>query len=106
MPPESQPIYDTLNAEMQRVKARAPPNYKPQVEDTERRLNVLFDQLNNGDIKNPDSLQQLRQLAQGIRDRNFDLAQGMYAELELLKQTDQRGPWLVSRNLFFWLSCT
>jgi len=83
---------------MQRVKARAPPNFKAQVEDTERRLNVLFDQLNSGDITKPESLQQLRQLAEGIQSRNFELAQAMYVELELLKQTDQRGPWLVSLN--------
>lgn len=81
---------------MQRVKVRAPVNFKAQVEDTERRLNVLFDQLNNGDITNPESLQQLRQLAQGLQERNIELAQAMYVELESLKQSDQRGPWLVS----------
>jgi hypothetical protein len=50
-------MYEILDAEMQRVKAKAPANYKQHVVDTEKRLNILFDHLNNEDLLKPDTIQ-------------------------------------------------
>jgi protein transport protein SEC31 len=42
-------LVDIFTRDMQRVAARAPPNFAPQVKDTQKRLGLLFDHLNNGE---------------------------------------------------------
>lgn len=49
--PEAQkPIFNCLSRELARLKSTAPPGQKRMVEDTERRLNILFDALNCGTV--------------------------------------------------------
>jgi protein transport protein SEC31 len=80
---------------MQRVKARAPSSFKAQVIDTEKRLNILFDHLNNEDLLKEDTLQDMIHLAQALHSRNFDLAQSIHVEL-MTNKTDECGNWMVS----------
>jgi len=65
---------------MQRVKAVAPATYMAHVVDAEKRLNLLFDQLNNGAI-GAESLAQLQALADAFRSRNYDQAQVVHTAL-------------------------
>lgn len=65
---------------MQRIKAVAPTSYKQHVDDAEKRLNLLFDQLNNGAVQ-PESLAQLQVLSEAFRTRNFDQAQAVHTTL-------------------------
>lgn len=65
---------------MQRVKAVAPAAYMKHVVDAEKRLNLLFDQLNNGAI-GAESLAQLQALADAFRSRNYDQAQSVHTTL-------------------------
>lgn len=81
---------------MQRVKARAPSSFKAQVIDTEKRLNILFDHLNNGDLLNEDTLQDMVQLSQALQSRDFELAQNIHVEL-MTNKTDECGNWMVSQ---------
>jgi len=74
------PIFQVLNAEMQRVKSAAPATYKTHVDDAEKRLNLLFDQLNCRTIS-PDGLAALRQLADAMSAKNYDQAQAIHATL-------------------------
>lgn len=49
--PEAQkPIFGCLSRELARLKSTSPPGQKRMVEDTERRLNILFDALNCGTL--------------------------------------------------------
>ena len=68
------PIYTILSSEMARVKARAPASFKPQVTDTEKRLDILFDHLNNEDLLKPGTVQQIVELAQALENRDFQRA--------------------------------
>ncbi|KAF2839646.1 hypothetical protein M501DRAFT_1015741 [Patellaria atrata CBS 101060] len=94
IPVTSQPIFDILSADMQRIKARAPAAFKPQVNDTEKRLNILFDHLNNEDLLKPDTIQELNELVQHLQCRNFDAAQAVFTNLMTTKN-DEGSNWMV-----------
>ena len=79
---------------MQRVKGRAPANFKTHVDDAEKRLNLLFDNLNDESLP-PACVAKLRDLAAAVQTRNFDEAQAV--QTELATQMEQSGPWMVSR---------
>ena len=80
---------------MQRVKGKAPASFKAQVTDTEKRLNILFDLLNNEDLLKPNTVQDMVELAQALRARDFDQAQAIHIDL-LTNRLDECGNWMVS----------
>jgi protein transport protein SEC31 len=81
IPNASRPIYEILGAELQRVKAKAPSQYKAHVTDTEKRLNILFDHLNNEDLLKPDTIQQMNELAGNIQAKQYDDAIAIFQDL-------------------------
>lgn len=94
IPANSRPIYELLSTDMQRVKARAPPNFQKHVNDTEKRLNILYDHLNNQDLLKDDTVESMVQLSQALQARDYEQAQGIHLEL-LTNKTDQCGQWMV-----------
>lgn len=95
IPPQSQPIFEILYAEMQRIKARAPVSFKPQVLDTEKRLNILFDHLNNEEVLKPDTIDEMAELSDAIRSHQYDHAQALFTDIMTTK-TDEGSNWMVS----------
>lgn len=83
-----------LSAEFSRVKARAPSNFKAHVTDVEKRLNLLYDHLNNADLLKEDTIAQLVQLARALEARDFDTAQALQMDIHKAK-TDECGNWMV-----------
>lgn len=81
---------------MQRVKSKAPAQYKQHVNDTEKRLNILFDHLNNDDVK-PDTVQQLDDLANNIQARQYDQAGVIFSDI-MTNKTDEGSDWIVSNS--------
>lgn len=79
---------------MLQVKARAPASYKPQVDDTEKRLNILFDHLNNEDLIRPDTIQQLVSLSNALEAKDFGTASDIQMEVHRDK-VDECGNWMV-----------
>ena len=79
---------------MQRVKSRAPSSFKAQVNDTEKRLNILFDHLNNEKLLKADTIADMAELAQAIQARNFEHAHAIHIEL-MTNKTDECGNWMV-----------
>ena len=65
IPAKDRPIFEMLNASMERVKARAPAAVAVEVRDTEKRLNILFEHLNNEDLLSQEALQSLLELSTG-----------------------------------------
>lgn len=80
---------------MQRVKARAPPSFKPQVIDTERRLGILFDHLNNEDLLKPDTINEMNELAQQLQAKQYDQAQALLMDI-MKNKNDEGSNWMVS----------
>ncbi|KAL8903494.1 MAG: hypothetical protein Q9207_003879 [Kuettlingeria erythrocarpa] len=94
IPVHSRPILELLSADMQRVKARAPANFHKQVIDTEKRLNILFDHLNNRDLLRDDTVSRMVELSHALQARDYEQAQGIHLDL-LTNKTDQCGQWMV-----------
>jgi protein transport protein SEC31 len=95
IPAEAQPIVDLLTPEIARIKAMAPQSFKAQVEDMEKRINLLFDHLNNQDLLQPDTVQQMVQVAQHVHNKEWDQAQALFTEMSTTKATEGTN-WMVS----------
>ncbi|KMW66597.1 hypothetical protein BDDG_11605 [Blastomyces dermatitidis ATCC 18188] len=94
IPANAQPIFEILSADMQRVKARAPTSFKAQVNDAERRLNILFDHLNNEDLLKPATVESMAELARAIQARDYDTAQAIHLDI-FTNRNDECGNWMV-----------
>ncbi|OCF33792.1 protein transporter SEC31 [Kwoniella heveanensis BCC8398] len=81
IPPNARPIYETLSNEMERVKQSGlPANLKRIVDDTERRLNILFDGLNNEDVAQP-TVDLMSNISKAIAARDASSALAMHVQL-------------------------
>ncbi|KAJ4297707.1 protein transport protein S31 [Kalmusia sp. IMI 367209] len=93
-PEASRPIFEILSADMQRVKAKAPAQYKTHVADTEKRLNILFDHLNNEDLLKSDTIQSMNELAGHIQARQYDQAIALFTDL-MTNKTEEGSNWMI-----------
>lgn len=66
----------------------------PQVIDTEKRLNILFDHLNNEDLLKPDTVQEMVELSQHLQGKNYDAAQTLFTGL-MKNKNDEGSNWMV-----------
>ncbi|KAK0626091.1 hypothetical protein B0T14DRAFT_509130 [Immersiella caudata] len=94
IPPHALPLVDILSRDMQRVAAKAPASFAPQVKDTQKRLGLLFDHLNNEELIKPETIDQLIQLAGAIQARDYDVASKIQLEIQRDK-TEECGQWMV-----------
>lgn len=100
IPANAQRLVDILSQDMQRVASKAPANFAPQVKDTQKRLNLLFDHLNNEELVKPPTVEQLNQLAEAVDGKNYDLAQQIQLDVQKNK-TEECGNWMVSLPEFY-----
>ncbi|KAK3191294.1 protein transport protein S31 [Lecanicillium sp. MT-2017a] len=94
IPANAQHLVDVLTQDMQRVAAKAPATFAAQVKDTEKRLNILFDHLNNEELVKPATIDQLTQLADGIQSKDYATAQKIQNDIQRNK-TEECGNWMV-----------
>lgn len=99
IPADAMPIFEILSADMQRVKGRAPPSFKAQVDDAERRLNILFDHLNNEDLLEPNTINDMATLARAIQSRDYETARAIHVDI-MTNRTHECGNWMVSSESF------
>jgi protein transport protein SEC31 len=83
--------------DMQRVAGKAPLSFAAQVKDTQKRLNILFDHLNNEDLLKPDTIERLNELAQALQAKEYETAARMQVDIQREKM-DECGNWMVSRQ--------
>lgn len=95
IPASAQSVVDILSRDMQRVASKAPQNFAPQVKDTQKRLNLLFDHLNNEELVKPDTIAQLSQLASALESKNYGEAHQIQVNIHENK-TEECGNWMVS----------
>ena len=94
IPANAQQLVEALDNDMQRVAARAPATFAPQVKDTQKRLGLLFDHLNNEELVQPATIEQLSELARAIESKDYATAQRLQVEIQRDK-TDECGNWMV-----------
>jgi len=88
-------MVELLSQDMQRVASKAPATFAPQVKDTQKRLGLLFDHLNNGELVRPDTVEQLTAAAEAIAARNYELASKVQTEI-FRDKVEECGQWMVS----------
>lgn len=94
IPGVAQDMVSIFSNDMQRVASKAPANFAAQVKDTQKRLSILFDHLNNGDLLKPDTVERLSELAKALEARNYDVAAKMQVDIQREK-LDECGNWMV-----------
>lgn len=94
IPPSAQRLVDIFSGDMQRVASKAPPSFAAQVKDTQKRLNILFDHLNNEELLKPDTIQRLNELSEALQSKNYDIASRLQVDIQSHK-TDECGNWMV-----------
>ncbi|KAI1411712.1 WD40 repeat-like protein [Hypoxylon sp. FL1857] len=94
IPPNAQQLVDILSRDMQRVAGKAPASFAPQVKDTQKRLGLLFDHLNNEELVKPDTIEQLTTLAHALESKDYAEAQRLQVEIQRDK-TEECGNWMV-----------
>ncbi|OTB05397.1 hypothetical protein M426DRAFT_319932 [Hypoxylon sp. CI-4A] len=94
IPPNAQQLVDILSRDMQRVAGKAPTTFAAQVKDTQKRLGLLFDHLNNEELIKPDTIEQLTELAHALEGKNYPEAQRLQVEIQRDK-TEECGQWMV-----------
>ncbi|KAL1900879.1 protein transport protein S31 [Sporothrix stenoceras] len=94
IPPKAQKLVQVLDFDLQRVAARAPETFKPQVNDTRKRLNLLFDHLNNAELVKDDTIQQLHELSVALENKAYDAAQKLQVDIHREKP-EECGNWMV-----------
>ncbi len=87
---------------MQRVAGKAPPSFAAQVKDTQKRLNILFDHLNNDDLLKSDTIESLNVLARALQSKDYDSASRMQVEIQREK-LDECGNWMVNSSESFFI---
>ncbi|TQS36689.1 hypothetical protein Golomagni_02853 [Golovinomyces magnicellulatus] len=94
IPPTAQKIFEILTQDMQRVALQAPTSFMPQVKDTQKRLNILFDHLNNEELIKSDTIQRLNELAEALMSKKYDVASKLQVDIQKEK-TEECGNWMV-----------
>lgn len=94
IPANAQQLVEILSQDIQRVAAKAPATFAPQVKDTQKRIGLLFDHLNNEELVQPATIDRLSELAQAIQARNYDLAHKIQVDIQKEK-TGECGNWMV-----------
>jgi len=92
---------------MARVKAVAPPNFKSHVVDAEKRLNILFEHLNEETLLRSETIEGMRSIVELVRERRWGEAETAF--VELMKVRGEEGSaWMVSphsRDLVLETTC-
>ena len=103
IPASAQPIVDILTPEITRIKSAAPQQYKPQVDDMEKRINILFDHLNNEDLLSESTVQEMVEISKCVQSREWDRALGLFNEMQTGKLETEGTNWMVSYFIDFWV---
>lgn len=80
---------------MARIKSVAPQAFKPQVDDMDKRINILFDHLNNEELLKPDTVQQMVDISRAVAGKDWDTAQRLFTEMQSAKLDTEGTLWMV-----------
>ncbi|KAK3075354.1 protein transport protein S31 [Teratosphaeriaceae sp. CCFEE 6253] len=95
IPASARPIVGILTPEIARIQGVAPQAFKPQVEDMEKRINILFDHLNNEDLLTEGTVGKLGQIADAVGRQEWEGAAGLFAALQGALGPEEGGVWVV-----------
>jgi protein transport protein SEC31 len=88
-------MVERQSQDKQRVASKAPPTFAPQVKDTQKRLGLLFDHLNNGELVRPETVELLGQVAEAIAGKDYETAARVQMDI-FRERVEECGQWMVS----------
>ena len=94
VPQSAQRLVEVFSNDMQRVASKAPASFAAQVKDTQKRLNILFEHLNNEELIKPDTIERLSELSEALHSKNYDAASKLQVDIQSQK-TEECGNWMV-----------
>lgn len=94
IPAEARSIFEILSAEINRVEPVIPATYHRQVADAKKRLNILFDHLNNEDLLSSETVADMSQLVNALAQRDYDTALQIHLDI-LTSRSGECGQWMV-----------
>lgn len=95
IPASAQPIVAILAPEVTRIKSMAPQAFAPQVQDMEKRINILFDHLNNEDLLSEETVNTMVEISRCVESRDWERAQSLFQQMQESKK-EEGGNWMVS----------
>lgn len=94
IPAATQNIYQSLSKELEQVKPSIPEKFNKQVLDTEKRLNILFDHLNNEELLTQPTIDLLNSLIDSLNSKDYQTALNIHIDL-MTNHSHEGGNWLV-----------
>lgn len=76
------------------MKPKVPADYKKHVVDMERRLNILFDLLNNQELLKPDTINEMNVIADDLVNKQYDKAAASFTEI-IKNKPEEGNDWMV-----------
>lgn len=71
---EALPIYETFSSVYEALKPNIPERYAKHGEDMEKRLNILYDHLNNDDLLSANGIASLKEIATALAAKDYQTA--------------------------------
>ncbi|GAA5915736.1 uncharacterized protein JCM6883_002940 [Sporobolomyces salmoneus] len=93
---KNRPIFDILTLELRRLRQTTPPQQAKMINETEKRLNMLFDLINCEALSEP-STEKVLEICQAIESRNQPLALDLH--LALLTTSNDVAPFQAALKL-------
>jgi protein transport protein SEC31 len=89
-----EPIINILTKELEIVKPKIPEKFTKHVLDAEKRINILFAHLKNGDLLSDDVVNKLSHLATALDDSDFTKAKAIRDEIST-GYPNECGDWMI-----------
>ena len=62
----------------------------------DKRINILFDHLNNEELLKPDTVDQMVEISRAVAGKEWDRAQSLFTEMQSAKLDTEGTLWMVS----------
>ena len=64
----------------------------------DKRINILFDHLNNEELLKPDTVGQMVEISRAVASKEWDRAQALFTEMQSAKLDTEGTLWMVSSS--------
>lgn len=94
IPENAMAIFNLFSEELELIKPHIPQNFGRQLVDAEKRINILFDHLNNDDLLSDATKTDLVALAQALHAQDYNTASEIHLAI-LTTRSEECGHWMV-----------
>lgn len=81
IPESSLPIYNSLGGLLEELKPKIPEKYARHCAAMEKRLNILFDHLNNDDLLSKETVESLKEVCSALEAKDFQKANALNIQI-------------------------